>query len=64
MLKSFQYAVGNDGLPQKKTKNIGYNILFRLPVIGSPAYTIEWGEKIKGKIFKTCKNHKIIIKFR
>ena len=46
MLKSFQYAVGNDGLSQKKRQNI-LNMIFNsdLPVVGSPAYTLEWGEK-------------------
>ena len=38
MLKSFQYAVGNDGLPQKKRQKILDTIFYSdLPVIGSPA---------------------------
>ena len=63
MLKSFQYAVGNDGLSQKKRQKILDTIFYSdLPVIGSPAYTIEWGEKkSKERYFKLVRTIKSLL---
>ncbi|PPR61306.1 MAG: hypothetical protein CFH08_02222 [Alphaproteobacteria bacterium MarineAlpha3_Bin7] len=45
MLKSLGYSVGNEGVKTSIRRTILDDIMtINLPIVGSPAYTLEWGE--------------------
>jgi len=46
MLSAFGYSVGASGVVRNKRLEL-LDLIFEsdLPIVGSPAYTIEWGEK-------------------
>ena len=46
MLKTFGYAVGNSGVDKKdRIELLTLIFVSDLPLVGSPAYTAEWGNK-------------------
>ncbi|TLS66493.1 hypothetical protein FEF65_10010 [Mariprofundus erugo] len=48
MLKTFGYCVGSSGVVDSAVRQKLLVVIFKsdLPVVGSPAYTLEWGEKL------------------
>ena len=47
MLKTLGYVVGNNGVRTKLRREIiNYAMMGHLPVVGSPSYTLEWGEPL------------------
>ena len=62
MLKSLGYSVGESGVRTQKRRIILDTVITEnLPIIGSPAYTLEWGEKNSRKRYK--KLHRTIQAF-
>jgi hypothetical protein len=50
MLKTLGYAVGQEGVKTKIRQIIlGHVMAGQLPVVGSPAYTLEWGTPSSNK---------------